>query len=598
MTAVGTTSGTHATHASGARLQPGFQLGEYRVGQPLWPLRIADAYKAEGPKGPATIYVIHAKISSNPTVRDQIVAGTRAAAALPEHKHLVRTLAAGLTGDILWIATEDLEGSLVKDLLQKKRMGSARAGNAGLGTRATGNLVVGVAAALGDVHHGALADESIVVNRAGRVRVIDLALGAGTIAAMTAGLVPHDSSVAPEVLAGGAPSGPGDVYSIGALLYECLVGAPLERGGPRPSEVVQGVNSQIDDLVARACHKDPDKRFGRADVLGEVVGEALNKGGAMMTSAVPTLSTAPSLGEQQVSLAAELATAAASGSMNAATTVDRALATALADSNEKWLISKGKLDYGPFSLADVIAQIEKGEIVAGNIIMDKDSGARVDVGTHALLGPMVDQARQRIDDARRAQAEVAVQSRDKKKGVALYATIGLGVLGAAVAVYFIISAVRGDEAAKKVAGIEKVDGASLNVKVTMPKAPAKRPGGHRPGGGGNRPGGGSYTKGSEDMSLDMSDEDDGGGSSTLDMGTVYNVYSHFGGQLGGCLQRTGAGSASIGIIIDGPSGRVTFVKVDGKQGGATWACLNGVLRGMKFPTLKSGRTRAEFDIGI
>ena len=597
MTVVGTTSGSHAAHASGARLQPGFQLGEYRLGAALWTLRIADAYKAEGPKGPATIYVIHAKISGNGPVRDQIIAGTRAAATLPEHKHLVRTLAAGLTGDILWIATEDIEGSLVRDLLAKKRMGNMRAGNAGLGTRATGNLVVGVAAAVADVHHGALADESIVVNRAGRVRVIDLALGAGTIAAMTTGLIPQDSSIAPEVLAGGPPSGPADVYGIGALLYECLVGAPLERGGPRPSEVVQGVNSQIDDLVARACHKDPDKRFGRADVLGEVVGEALNKGGAMMTSAVPTLASAPTLADQQVSLAAEIGTAAASGHMQAATSGDRILATALADSNEKWLISKGKLDYGPFSLADVIAQIEKGDIVAGNIIMDKDSGARVDVGTHPLLGPMVDQARMRIDEARRAQAEVAVAGREKKRGAMLYAVIGLGVVGAAVAVWFIIQGVRGDEAAKKVAGIEKVDGASLNVKVTMPKAPPKHTGGGGHRSGGNHPGG-NGTKGSEDLSLDMSDEGDDGGSSTLDMGTVYSVYSHFGGQLGGCLQRTGAGQASIGIIIDGPSGRVTFVKVDGKQAGATWSCLNGVLRGMKFPTLKGGRTRAEFDIGI
>jgi hypothetical protein len=76
------------------------------------------------------------------------------------------------------------------------------------------------------------------------------------------------------------------------------------------------------------------------------------------------------------------------------------------------------------------------------------------------------------------------------------------------------------------------------------------------------------------------------------------VYSRHGGQLGGCLQRNGAGSANISMIIDGPSGRVNLVKVDGKQTGGTWACLNGVLRGMKFPTLKSGRTRAEFDIGI
>ncbi|MBA3458498.1 MAG: protein kinase [Deltaproteobacteria bacterium] len=594
MTAAGTTSGSHAAQ-SGSRLAPGFQLGEYRIVAPLWPLRIADAYKAEGPKGPATLFVVHAVMSSNATIRDQIVAGTRAAAALPEHKHLVHTIAAGLTGEILWIATEEIEGSLVRELLQKKRMGSNRAGNAGLGMRATGNLVTGVTAALTDVHHGALADESIVVNRSGRVRVIDLALGAGVIAAMRAGLLPAQATIAPEVVKSGVPSGAGDVYSIGTLLYECLVGTSLERGGPRPSEVVPGVNSQIDELVARACHRDPEKRFGRCDVLGEVVGEALNKGGAMMTTAVPTLASAPSLADvQQVSLAAEIGAAGASGQMAASGSGDRVLASALADSNEKWLISKGKLDYGPFSLADVIAQIEKGDIVAGNIIMDKDSGARVDVSTHPMLGPMVDQARQRIDMQRRAQAEVAVQSREKKRGALLYSVIGLGVVGVAIGVYFVVQAARGDDPTKKVAGVSTLDGASLNVKVTMPKAPPKRNTGTRPGG--TRPGG-NYAKGSEDLSLDMSDEDDGG-SSTLDMGTVYNVYSHYGGQLGGCLQRTGAGQANIGIIIDGPSGRVTFVKVDGKQAGATWSCLNGVLRGMKFPTLKSGRTRAEFDIGI
>lgn len=587
MTAAGTTSGSQ----SAQRLVPGFQLGEYRLGPPLWPLRIADAYKADGPKGPATIYVIHARIAANPQVRDQIIAGTRAAAALPEHKHLVRTLAAGLTGEILWIATEEADGSLVRDLLAKKKQTASRAGNSGLGSRATGNLIVGVTAALGDVSHGALADESIIVNRSGRVRVIDLALGAGTVAAMTAGLVPPHSSIAPEMLTGSPPSGPADVYAIGALLYECLVGAPLEKGGPRPSEVVPGVTSQIDELVARACHRDPDKRFGRPDVLGEVVGEALNKGGAM--TAVPTPGPPPSVADQQASLATEIASSAAS---SAGISVDRVLQAALADSTEKWLISKGKLDYGPFSLADVIKQIDKGDIVAGNVIMDKDSGARVNVGQHGLLGPMIDSARQKRDDARRAQAEVAVQSSDKKKGVMLYVLIFLGMLGAAGAVYFVIKAVKGDSAEKKAEGIAALDGASLKVTVSMPKAPAKRTGtGKRTGG----KAGGSYTRGSEDLSLDMSDEDDsGGGSGTLDMGTVYGVYSKQGGRLGGCLQKTGAGSASIAIIIDGASGRVTLVKVDGKQAGGTWACLNGVLRGMQFPKLSGGRTRAEFDIGI
>ncbi len=592
---VGTQSGSNwAAGASGARLAPGFQLGEYRLGQAMFPLRIADAYRAEGPKGVATIYVVHAAIAANAAVRDQIIAGTRTAAALPEHKHLVRTLAAGLTGDILWIATEEVDGSLVRDLLMKKKT----AGNAGLGSRAAGNLITGVAAALADVHHGALADESVAVNRTGRVRVVDLALGAGTVAAMAAGLIPGSPSTAPEMLAGGAPSGPADVYGVGALLYEALVGTPLERGGPRPSEVVNGLNSQIDEIVARACHRDPEKRFGRADVLGEVAAEALTKGGAMMTSAVPLVSALPELGAevQQVSLASEIAANSLNGMPAASNSqIDRVLATALADTTEKWLVSKGKYDYGPFSLADVIKQIEKGDIVAGNIIMDKDTGARVQVDSHPLLGPMVETAKQQRDDARRAQAEVSVQSRDKKRGVMLYVLIGLGVCGVGAAVYFVIDTV-GAGKTDKIAGIEGPDKSDLKVKVSEPKKPppAARSGGGRRSGGGA---GGNYTRGSENLAMDMSDDSDEG-TETLDMGRVYQTYAKYGGQLGGCLASTGEGSANIYINIDGPSGRVGFVKINGKQGGALYGCLNRVLRGMQFPSIKGPRTRAEFDISL
>ena len=147
-------------------------------------------------------------------------------------------------------------------------------------------------------------------------------------------------------------------------------------------------------------------------MLGEVVGEALGKGGAMQTSAVPTLARAPRARDRRceprdASSRPRRRSARRGGNV----VVDRALAAALADTTEKWLISKGRLDYGPFSLADVVKQIEKGEIVAGNIIMDKDTGARSDVGEHPLLGPMVDAARQRLDDQRRAQAEVKVQTR-------------------------------------------------------------------------------------------------------------------------------------------------------------------------------------------
>jgi hypothetical protein len=567
-------------------------------------MRIADAYRADGPAGPATVYVVHAAVAAHAAVREHIIVGTRMAAALPEHRHLVRTLAAGLTGDLLWIATEEIDGSLVRELLAKKRA----AGTPGLGLRAAGNLITGITNALVEVHHGAIADESVVVSRTGRVRVIDLALGPGTLAAMMAGLIPFAPTVPPEAREGALASAAGDVYAIGSLLYEVLVGRPLERGGPRPSEVVPDVNRQIDEVVARACHRDPEKRFGRVDVLGEVVSEALNRGGAMMTSAVPALERQPAL-EQQVSLASEIggpATAAASSpSMAAAqaapaspavsasmSSLDRVLAAALADTTEKWLISKGKLDYGPFSLAEIVSQIEKGDIVGGNVIMDKDTGARADVAKHPLLGPMVESARQKRDDARRAQAEVAVQRKDKSRGFLLYGLILLGLAGVGLAVYFIIASTRSAEKTK-IDSVAALEGASLKVTVSMPKKPPPKPGGGRRTGGG----GGNINQGTENLSLDMSDDGDEGGE-TLSMDRVYAVYSKYGGQLGGCMQSTGDHAANIYINIDGKSGRVSFVRINGQTSGPLFNCMARVLRGMKFPSINGPRTRAEFDISM
>jgi hypothetical protein len=595
---------TVGTGTSAARLSPGLLLGEYRIAQPLWPLRIADAYRAEGPAGPATLYVVHARIAAHPGVREHVIAGTRTAAALPEHRHLVRTLAAGITGELLWIATEEVDGSLVRDLLEKKRA----SGGAGLGLRASGNLITGITNALVEVHHGAISDESVAVNRTGRVRVIDLALGPGTLAAMMAGLVPFSTTVPPEARDGAAAGGAGDVYAIGALLYEVLVGRPLERGGPRPSDVVPDVNKQIDEVIGRACHRDPEKRFGRVDVLGEVVSEALNRGGALMTSAVPSLAHQAALEQQQISLASEIggpksshgdsprspaASAGMSPAASAGMSLDRVLAAALADSTEKWLISKGRLDYGPFSLADVVSQIDKGDIVAGNLIMDKDTGARVDIGEHALLGPMIEAARQKHDDARRAQAEVAVQRKDKSRGVLLYGLILLGLAGVAAAVYFIIASTR-EAKQEKIDGVSAIEGASLKVSVSMPKKP---PPGKRPGGGRRTGTGGTGAQGTENLTLDLSDDGDEGGE-TLAMDRVYGVYSKYGGQLGGCLQSTGESAANIYINIEGKTGHVTFVRINGKQGGPLYNCLGRVLRGMKFPAINGPRTRAEFDISL
>jgi hypothetical protein len=595
------------TTSAASPSRSGAELGDYRLGAQTWRLRIADAYQATSANGKATVLVLHANIAGVPAVVQALHAQARALAQVPEHKHLARLIGLGQGAGTWYVALEEIEGSNVRDALVRKRHGNL----GGFGARGAGNLVSAAAGALtrAGVVHGALAAESMVVTRNGGVRVVDLILGPATVAAVRAGVVEGGGWLAPEVGAGQAATPAADVYGLGAMLYEGLIGKPLERGGPRPSEVVGGITSQVDELIARACNGNPANRFGSAQVFGELCAEALGKGSVLTdeSTPVPTRGAAsspavavaqassPNLSvDRRPSLAESLSRS--SGSQHA---VDRALVAALADSTEKWLIAKGRLDYGPFSIADVVEQIKKGEIVAGNIIVDKDTGARMDVAQHPLLSPLIDAAKQAMDDQRRAQAEVAHQGRERRKGVMLYGVIGTGVIALAVGVYFIIQAASGDKD-KKVEGISTVGEASLKVSISQPKKPPRRAGGSSGGRPSHSGGGRDVTGlgGNSDQTLDLSGDEEDEGSETLDMGTVYNVYSKYGGALGSCLSQNGGGSANLSIIIDGKSGKVSWLRVNGEKSGGLFNCMGKVMKRMQFPSINGPRTRAEFDIAI
>jgi hypothetical protein len=98
------------------------------------------------------------------------------------------------------------------------------------------------------------------------------------------------------------------------------------------------------------------------------------------------------------------------------------------------------------------------------------------------------------------------------------------------------------------------------------------------------------------MSLDLSDDSDE--TETLGMDKVYAVYSGSGAALGGCLGSNGARSANIMMIIDGPTGRVKGVKVNGQTSGGLQGCIFRVMSKLQFPKINGPRTRAEFDIGV
>jgi serine/threonine protein kinase len=619
-----------AAGASGAIPAKTVVGGVYQVESLLRRTLVGAIYAATDTRAatPVSIHVVAPELAALEAVTEAVRVAANKASTVGEHKHLAHTIGVVRDGTHLFVVTEALEGSSLRELLARKQ----RTGVNGFGPRGAANITASVCSALMSAEdilpHGALSSESIYVSRQGRIRIVDLGLGAAAAAAVAAGAVPAPSWLAPEIAKGGEPSGPGDVYGLGALLYELLVGQPLSRGGQRPSEAVEGVSGEVDEFIARCCTAQADRRFGSAAVVKELVVELLHRAGgeegetegvnesevgrSSPAIALPAAGVAPA--ERRPSLAQSLAqpaTAAtpaapassgtsspsiplpsASGALAAAAS-DPAMAAALANTAEKWLISKGKLDYGPFTMADVVEQIRANQIVPGNVIIDNDTRARVRVEDHPLLSRLVDAAKQRRDDMRRTEAEVKHGKSEKRRGVTLYAVIGVGVLAVATAVYFVVT-LTGKAKEKSIDTVASIEAGELNAKIsfpTKPKPQPKKPGsGGRSGGGGGTSGGGG---GDDTLALDLSEE---GGTETLDPGTINGVVQKYGGGLGRCMR--GESYAHIEFVIEGKSGRVNWVRVNEKQAGSLYSCLNGVLRGMKFPSVDGPRSRAEFDISL
>ncbi|HTM23381.1 MAG TPA: hypothetical protein VL172_22820, partial [Kofleriaceae bacterium] len=304
-------------------------------------------------------------------------------------------------------------------------------------------------AAVRPAGHGALTLDAVYVNRAGRVKVADLAMGPAVPAAIKLGMLPA-GALAPDKQAGPA----GDAWAVGQLAYELLVGRPLARGGPRPSDV-DGLGPEIDELIARCCSPDPAKRPADPDALRVQMVDALKSKRAPAQAQAPaasaSLAPSPSASGSFPGLSASQSSPSLAQAIRASGRASGQQAAAvIADGDEKWLVSKGKLDFGPFTLAHVMEDIRTNQILPGHVIVDKDTGGRCNVEDHPLLSALVDEAKQKRDDERRAHAEVVHTKKESRRGLTLYAFIGVGVIAIGLVVFFVIRALGSDKFHAKV----------------------------------------------------------------------------------------------------------------------------------------------------
>ncbi|MFE6920785.1 protein kinase [Nocardia sp. NPDC057663] len=237
------------------------------------------------------------ELAQDPSYQVRFRRESQAAAKLAE-PHIIPIHDWGVIDGVLFIDMRLVPGTDLRNVL--------RAGGPMSPDRAVA-VVEQIAAALDAAHAGGLVHRdvkpaNILVTPADFAYLADFGIAhtEGDSAVTQAGMAMGSYIyMAPERFDVGPISHRADVYSLACVLHECLTGASpfpaasmsvlirahLSETPPRPSEVLPGLPSTLDEVIARGMAKDPADRYASAGALAVAAREALAaaiQGGAPM----------------------------------------------------------------------------------------------------------------------------------------------------------------------------------------------------------------------------------------------------------------------------------------------------------------------------
>ena len=223
------------------------------------------------------IKVMHASLAHDPDFVARFEREAKAAARI-SHPNVVAVTDTGVDGDLVFLVMELVRGRTLRALLRERgRLAPVQA----LEVLEPVLTALAAAQAAGLVHRD-VKPENVLLGDDGSVKVADFGLaraveasGLTTHAGLLLGTVAY---LPPEQVTTGHSDGRGDVYAAGIVLSEMLTGAvPYEaetpiavayrhvhEDVPAPSSLVDGIPTEVDDLVLEATARDPEDRFADA----------------------------------------------------------------------------------------------------------------------------------------------------------------------------------------------------------------------------------------------------------------------------------------------------------------------------------------------
>jgi len=247
---------------------------------------------------PAVIKVIPPDLTDSPANLLRFEREAKLASSL-DHPNICTIFGLHKVGDVHFMAMQYIEGRNVRDLV----------GGRPLDLRRALSIAIQVTDALAAAHsrgivHRDIKARNVMVNRSGRVKVLDFGL-----AKLIEG--PHASSSDPQLTEVGVPYGTStyaapeqaqglkadhraDIFSTGVLLYEMLVGTWPFRGKtaldvryavvyhqPKPIIEARGEDSpalrRIQEILDKALAKAPEDRYQRIEDMRSDLQEVLDE---------------------------------------------------------------------------------------------------------------------------------------------------------------------------------------------------------------------------------------------------------------------------------------------------------------------------------
>ena len=247
----------------------GTELAGYRIESLLGWGGMSVVYLAEDLrlKRRVALKLLAAGLAEDESFRDRFLRESELAASI-DHPNIVPIYEAGTTDDHLFIAMRYVEGRDLKERLQHGRLDPADA----VGIIAQVASALDAAHARGLVHRDVKPSNVLLDTRArpdGSDHVYLADFGITKRVSEDRGddghLLGTIDYVAPEQIAGEEIDGRADVYSLGCVLYECLVGQPPfrarlgTRGGVRaPRRRAAGAERRAAGVAGRARRRDRD----------------------------------------------------------------------------------------------------------------------------------------------------------------------------------------------------------------------------------------------------------------------------------------------------------------------------------------------------